>query len=107
MKIKIIAVFVAFTLAFTTVLTAKICKICVSTCVHTQIIVQTAAETTETLESSCIPNNHNWQEYALTSEKIYEVENPADYMGGLTAISKRCIYVGEADYLRLDVKRNM
>lgn len=25
-----------------------------------------------------------------------ELENPADYMAGLTAISKRSIYVGEA-----------
>ncbi len=106
MTSKIIAVFVAFTLTLTTGLTAKNCKICDNTCVHRHIIVRTIVESTDSIESSCTPNNHNWQEYALTSDKIHEVENPADYMDGLTAISKRCIYVGEADYFSLAVKMN-
>lgn len=41
------------------------------------------------------------------TKKMYELENPADYMDGLTAYSKRCIYVGEAEYCRLAVKMNI
>lgn len=105
MKNKIIAVMVALSLVIAAILTANTHESCTHHFrFHTQMIVRVLTENTVSTAVACTPTNHNWQEYALTSDKIYEVENPADYMDGLTAISKRCIYVGEASNCRLPVK---
>ena len=65
-------------------------------CMHTQSIVRvmTSSAVTGTVHNYS-PNNHNIQELAVSLEKKHE--NSADYMEGLTSISKRSIYVGEAD----------
>ncbi len=107
LKKQIIAVLVAFTLVLATSMTAKNDKACINTCVQTYEIIRTAAEFTDGPQVSCAPINHILQEYISTGEEIYELENPADYMDGLTAISKRSIYVGEAEYCRLAVKLNI
>lgn len=105
MKTKIIAVFVALSLLIATTLTGKTHTNCSHTCVHTHVLVRMMTEVSVCSAVSCKPINHNWQEYALLSNKTYEIEDPTYYMEGLTAISKRCIYVGEAtDSCRLAVK---
>ncbi len=106
LKNKIMVVLVAFTLVLATVMIVSD-KACINPCMETHAITEIIVELIDDLESSCIPINRNCQEYAITEEKIDELESPADYMDGLTAISKRCIYVGEAECFRLAVKRNI
>lgn len=106
MKNKIIAVVVVISLIFTALLTVKPHKTCEYVCMQAQSIVRVMTSSTITAAHSCEPCNHDWQEYAITI-KMYKIENPADYMDGLTAISKRCIYVGEAEHCRLPVKFNL
>lgn len=96
MKNQIIAIAVALSIFAAMAIT---CPHERCTCAHNrQVIVQTMTTSITALTvHDHNPNNHNWQEHAISSEKTYKIENPADYMEGLTSISKRSIYVGEAD----------
>lgn len=67
-------------------------------CMCSQSIVRVMTTSTATAAvHNHAPNNHNLQELALSLEKTHDFANSADYMDGLTACSKRSIYVGEAD----------
>lgn len=98
MKNRIFAVLLAVSLMMTAILTARIHDKCNGLCVHTQSVVQvmTNSTVTEAVHDHA-PNNHNLQELAITLEKSHEFADAADYMEGLTAISKRSIYCGDAE----------
>lgn len=98
MKNRIFAVLLVISLMMTSILTARIHDECNGLCMHTQSVVQvmTSSTVTQTVHNHA-PSNHNLQELALTLEKTHEFANSADYMEGLTAISKRTIYVGDAE----------
>lgn len=98
MKNRIFAVLLVISLMMTSILTARIHDECNGLCMHTQSVVQvmTSSTVTQTVHDHA-PNNHNLQELAITLEKSHEFANAADYMEGLTAISKRTIYVGDAE----------
>lgn len=94
---KIILIMVAFSLILATVTTVLNTYSERHICMHTQAIVR--AMTTSTTAYAVhhhTPNNHNLQELAITLEKNHDFANSADYMEGLTAISKRTIYCGDA-----------
>lgn len=97
MKNKIIAVFVVVSVLIATTLTARPHEKCTHVCMHTRSIVHvmTSSTAAQTVHSYS-PNNHNLQEMVVSLVKTQDFANSADYMEGLTAISKRCIYVGEA-----------
>ncbi len=107
MKNSIIVVLVAFTLVIATTLKVKNNDVFINTCMEKHATTEIIVELIDRPEFSFAPTERCGQEYYLTSEKIYELENPADYMDGLTAISKRCIYVGEAEYSCIAVKLNV
>ena len=95
---KIILIMVAFSLILATVTTAlnNCSEHCI--CMHTRAIVRTiTTSTTAYAVYNHTPNNHNLQELAITLEKNHEFANSADYMEGLTSISKRSIYCGDAE----------
>ena len=95
MKNKIIAIAVALSILTATLLLAPV-QTTMHICMHTQSIVRVMTSSTVTgTVHNYSPNNHNIQELAVSLEKNHE--NSADYMEGLTSISKRSIYVGEAD----------
>lgn len=96
---KIILIMVAFSLILATVTTAlNNCSEHHIVCMHTQAIVRTmTTSTTAYAVHNHVPNNHNLQEMVVTLEKTHDFANSADYMEGLTAISKRTIYVGDAE----------
>lgn len=98
MKNRIFAVLLAVSLMMTAILTARIHDKCNSLCMHTQSVVQvmTSSTVTQTVHNHT-PNNHNIQEQAVVLEKKHDFANSADYMEGLTAISKRSIYCGDAE----------
>jgi hypothetical protein len=87
---------VAFSLILATVTTA-LNNYSEHLCMHTQAIVRTMTTSTAYAVHNHTPNNHNLQELAITLEKTHEFANSADYMEGLTSISKRTIYVGDAE----------
>lgn len=96
---KIILVMVAFSLILATVTPAlNNYSEHHIVCMHTQAIVRTmTTSTTAYAVYNHTPNNHNLQELAITLEKNHEFANSADYMEGLTSISKRSIYCGDAE----------
>ena len=95
---RILAVLVALSVLIATIGTAKNYDADTHVCMHTQSIVRVMTSSTVTgTVHNYSPNNHNIQELAVSLEKNHE--NSADYMEGLTSISKRSIYVGEADPL--------
>ena len=95
---NIIIIMVAFSLILATVTTALNTYSEHRICMHTQAIVRTmTTSTTAYAVYNHTPNNHNLQELAITLEKNHEFANSADYMEGLTSISKRTIYVGDAE----------
>lgn len=99
MKNRIFAVLLAVSLMMTAILTARIRDDCNGLCMHTQSVVQvmTSSTVTEAVHDHHAPNNHNLQELAITLEKTHDFANSADHMEGLTAISKRSIYCGDAE----------
>ena len=105
MKNRIFAVFLVVSVLIATTLAAHPHNYC--TCADTQSVMQEATDISfaETVCSAASPHCY-LQETALVHIKLYEIENPAYYMDGLTAISKRSIYVGEAE-CRLSVKMNI
>lgn len=108
MKNKIIAVFVVVSVIIATTLTARPHEKCTHLCMHSQSIVQLMISSTnaQTVHGHS-PNNHNLQEMVISLVKTQDFANSADYMEGLTAISKRCIYVGEtAEDCRSSVRIN-
>lgn len=98
MKNRIFAVLLVVSLMMTAILTARIHDKCNGLCMHTHSVVQvmTNSTVTEAVHDHA-PNNHNLQELAITLEKSHEFADAADHMEGLTAISKRSIYCGDAE----------
>lgn len=94
---KIILIMVAFSLILATVTTALSTCSEHLICMHTQAIVRTMTTSTAYAVHNHTPNNHNLQELAMTLEKNHDFANSADYMEGLTSISKRSIYCGDAE----------
>lgn len=97
MKNQIIALAVALSIIAATVLLTPM-QTCMHVCVNPALVI--SAMTSSIVVSTAhnhAPNNHNLQELALSLEKTHDFANSADYMDGLTACSKRSIYVGEAD----------
>ena len=97
MKNQIIAIAVALSIIAATVLLAPM-QTCMHVCVNPALVI--SARTTSAVITTAYnhaPNNHNLQELAGSLEKNHDFANSADYMEGLTSISKRSIYVGEAD----------
>ena len=97
MHIRIIALAVAFSL-----LTAIVVQVPLQTCTHVcvnpvAVITVMTTPAVATTAHNHTPNNHNLQEMALTIEKTHDFANSADYMDGLTASSKRSVYVGDAE----------
>ena len=104
---KIILIMVAFSLILATVTTALSNCSEHHICMHTQAIVRTmTTSTTAYAVHNHVPNNHNIQERAITLAKNHEFANSADYMEGLTASSKRSVYVGDAER-RFSVRINI
>jgi hypothetical protein len=104
---KIILIMVAFSLILATVTMALNNYSEHRICMHTQAIVRTMTTSTAAYAvHNHTPNNHNIQEQAVALEKTHDFANSADYMEGLTAISKRSIYCGDADR-RACVKLNI
>lgn len=95
---KLILIMVAFSLILATVTTALNTYSEHHICMRTQAIVRAMTTSTVYAVHNHTPNNHNLQELAITLEKTHDFANSADYMEGLTAISKRSIYCGDADW---------
>lgn len=95
---KAICIIVALSLLVATMNIGAISPENSKLCMKTQLIMEVmTTSTTASAVHNHTPNNHNLQESAVTIEKMHEIENPADYMDGLTAYSKRTIYVGDAE----------
>ena len=95
---RILSVLVALSILIATIGIARTYDSDTHICIHTQSIVRVMTPSTVTgTVHSHTPNNHNLQEMAVALEKNHDFANSADYMEGLTSISKRSIYVGEAD----------
>lgn len=97
MKNRIIAIAVAFSVLVATLLIAPLqtsMHVCVSPSLVISVMTTSAVAMTA---HNHLPNNHNLQEMALALEKKHDFANSADYMEGLTAISKRTIYCGDAE----------
>lgn len=108
MKTKVIAVMVALSILVAAILTVRPTENHSHICLRTYSIVQimTSSTMTSTVHNHT-PNNHNLQEMVVSLVKTHDFANSADHMEGLTAISKRCIYVGEAASDQIAVKRNL
>lgn len=98
---KLILIMVAFSLILATIALNNYSEHHI--CMHTQAIVHTMTTSTAYAVHHHTPNNHNLQELAMMLEKDHDFANSADYMEGLTAISKRTIYCGDAE-MRFSVK---
>lgn len=97
MKNRIIAIAVAFSVLIATLLIAPMqtsMHVCVSPSLVISVMTTSAVAMTA---HNHTPNNHNLQELAMTLEKNHDFANSADYMEGLTSISKRTIYCGDAE----------
>ena len=108
MKTKVIAVMIALSIIVATILTVRPTEKHSHICLRTYSIVQvmTSSTMTSTVRNHT-PNNHNIQEMVVSLVKKHDFANSADYMEGLTAISKRSIYVGEAASDQIAVKMNL
>lgn len=96
---KLICIMVVFALLFATFNT-QVCPKCTHAHRSPALVLSTTTAINTASCEACKnqPNNHNLQEMAVTLEKIHDFANSADYMEGLTAISKRTIYCGDADW---------
>ena len=97
MKNRIIAIAVAFSILTATVLLAPM-QTSTHVCISPSLVISTMTTSAVAMTAhNHTPNNHNLQEMAVALEKTHEFANSADYIEGLTAISKRTIYVGDAE----------
>ena len=94
---RIIALAVAFALIAATVLKAPL-QTSTHVCVIPSLVITTMTTSAVAMTAhNHTPNNHNLQEMAVALEKTHDFANSADHMEGLTAISKRSIYCGDAE----------
>lgn len=97
MKNRIIAIAVAFSVTIATLLFAPM-QTSTHVCVSPSLVISTMTTSAVAMTAhNHTPNNHNLQEMAVALEKTHDFANSADYMEGLTAISKRSIYCGDAE----------
>ena len=106
MKNRIFAVLLVVSLVLASTLTVRIDDDCANFSTHAQIVQLMTVSSVALTVHNHAPNNHNLQELALTLEKTHEFANSADYMEGLTASSKRSVYVGDAER-RFSVRINI
>ncbi len=97
MKNRIIAIAVAFSILIATLLFAPL-QTSTHVCVSPSLVISTMTTSAVAMTAhNHTPNNHNIQEQAVALKKNHDFANSADYMEGLTAISKRSIYCGDAE----------